>query len=114
MKKILSVMMLAAMIIFAGGQNKTSAQELEFVPLTTGEIYSAQVVYGIDFLALRTGPSVYYSEIARIPPGAYIEVVTRSSGIHEGTNFLPVCYRGTWGYAHQRYISLKGHLRSMP
>lgn len=52
MKKFFSVMLLAAMIILVGGQNKTVAQELEFVPLTTGRVCEGWVVEGIDFLAL--------------------------------------------------------------
>ena len=110
MKKIFSVMLLAAMIIFVGGQNKTAAQELEFVPLNQdyGRVYSAWVVDGIDFLALRTGPSVNYPEIARIPPGTYIEVTI--APWDKPSNFFYVEYQGKLGWAHKNYIRLGRHL----
>lgn len=112
LKKVLSVMLLATIFIFVRAEKNAAAQEFDFVPLTTGEIYSAQVVYGIDFLALRTGPSVNYPEIARIPPGSYIEVSVEHRRFFTG--FVRVNYRGVYGYAHSNYIRLGSFVGYVP
>ena len=110
MKKVLSVVFLTTILIFVGENQKAVAQEFEFVPLALdyGRVYEGWVVNGIDFLALRTGPSVNHREIARIPPGAYIEVTI--SPWDKPTNFWNVSYRGQYGWAHKNYIRLGRHL----
>lgn len=112
LRKVLSVMLLATILIFVGAEKNAAAQEFDFVQLTTGRVRAGWVVDGIDFLALRTGPSVNYTEIARMPPGAYIEVTF--GGADNYTNFLSVTYRGMHGYAHQRYIRLGRVLYDLP
>ena len=111
MKKFLSVMLLAVTLIFVSN-NAATAQGLNFVPLTTGSVYAARVVYGIDFLALRSGPSVNYREITRIPPGAYIEVIR--GGEDNYTNFERVKYNGYSGWSHRRYIEIVGKKYDIP
>ena len=101
MKKILSVTLLAAILIFVSN-NATTAQGLNFVPLDASAAYDGVVDRNIDYLALRSGPSVYYDEIMRIPPGARVMVVVSDS---ISGNFVRVKYRGVWGYSHRRYIT---------
>ena len=113
MKKIFSAFLLALMLITtsvsATTQKNFNWDNVNLVPYTSGEVYEGQVVYDIDYLALRSGPNVKYSEIARIPPGARVEV-TLSSGIEErfgrnfNSNFAAVTYNGMKGYAHRGYI----------
>jgi len=88
-------------LIFVGG-NSANAQGLNFVPLTAGAAYDGVVDYNIDFLALRSGPSVYYSEIMRIPPGDRVMVLLEDNN---SGNFVRVKYRGVWGYSHRGYIT---------
>ena len=101
MKKILSVMLLAVAIIFVGN-NQANAQELNFVPLNASVAYDGVVDRNIDFLALRSGPSVYYNEIMRIPPGARVMVILEDNN---SGKFVRVQYRGVWGYSHRGYIT---------
>ena len=110
-KKFFAVVLLTVTLILVSN-NPTNAQGLNFVPLTTGSVYAARVVYGIDFLALRSGPSVNYSEITRIPPGAYIEVIR--GGEDNYTNFERVKYNGYSGWAHRRYIEIVGKKYDIP
>ena len=101
MKKFFAVMLLAMTLIFVKGSVVT-AQELNFVPLDAGAAYDGVVDRNIDYLALRSGPSVHYDEIMRIPPGARVMVVVSDS---ISGNFVRVKYRGVWGYSHRRYIT---------
>ena len=109
MKKIFAAMFLAAIIFSVGSQVQAKdfnfgANDFQFTPMTTGRVMNAQVVYGIDFLALRTGPSVKYREILRMPPGAYLEVIYGGADRWWNTDFVSVRYKGIDGYASSRYI----------
>lgn len=82
---------------------ETNAEKFNFLPLTTDTSYTGMVDPYIDFLSLRSGPSVYYSEILRIPPGAYVTV--RYDSMRDGgTGFAFVKYNGVTGYACLKYI----------
>ena len=118
MKKIFVAATLTALIIFLGGQSGFAQNINQFVPLTTYDEFAAVVSSDIDFLALRSGPSVNYPEIIRIPPGARITVVfTGSEGYkYEGwndydNNFVSVIYNGYKGYSHRGYITILQHIR---
>ena len=98
MKKILSVMLLAAMIIFVGGQDKKA------------EAWRYQVVGISTYLSIRAEPDAYSREIARVPNGTILEPVF-TSGIN-GRNpknpftngFAMVYYRGMRCWAADRYL----------
>lgn len=116
MKKIFSVILLA--IIFICGQNQAKAQEFDFdvnnfklTPMTTGWLCEAVVDYDIDFLALREGPAVYYREILRIPPGAYITVIT--GGEDSWGSFQFVTYRNVRGFASSRYFRITRRIKEL-
>ena len=72
-------------------------------------VYEARVDNNIDFLALRTGPSVNDSLITKIPPGSYIEI------IHDGENFptgfVRARYNGMPGFVSGRYVTVRGRIR---
>ena len=101
LKKMLSVMLLTVTLIFVEGSVVT-AQELNFVPLDASAAYDGVVDRNIDYLALRSGPSVYYDEIMRIPPGASVMVIVSD---RDNGNFVRVKYRGVWGYSNKKYIT---------
>ena len=92
---------MATVFIFVGNSS-TNAQELNFVPLNASVAYDGVVDRNIDFLALRSGPSVHYSEIMRIPPGTRVMVILEDNN---SGNFVRVKYRGIWGYSNRRYIT---------
>ncbi len=110
-KKFFAVFFLAAALVVVGSSvNQASA--------TTVDEFDAVVDSNIDFLALRSGPSVNYSMIARIPPGAHVVVTFpgidsyRQLGYTDyNDDFLIVTYRGMKGFAHGRYITRLRHLR---
>ena len=77
--------------------------------MTTGYDVEGIVDPNIDFLALRTGPSVDYPLITRIPPGAHVYISSGRGGYSEtnwGKYFVEVTYRGMNGYAHSKYITI--------
>jgi len=123
MKKIFSAVMLLTLIIFA---TPTQAQadfnfDEKLIPCTTGTIWQGRVVSDVDFLALRSGPSARYSLLAKIPPGAYIEIIyggmspaEQFAGQDVNPNFVDVRYNGINGYAHSRYIIRLQKLREIP
>ena len=111
LKKIFSVLMLLTLIIFA-----TPAQaQADFnfggklIHCTSSITWAGRVVDNIDFLALRSGPSVNYPMLTKIPPGAYITITEAKSFPYQGysdvdQNFVEVSYKGIDGWAHSRYI----------
>jgi len=113
MKKIFSAAILAAALVF-GNQASAVPQTLnfegryDFSEMTTGWYAEGIVDPNIDFLALRTGPSVNYPIITRIPPGARVKVYGDRGGpnYNWGTYFVDVTYRGMSGYAHSKYIAV--------
>ena len=114
MKKIFVAATLTALMVFLGGQSGFAQNINQFVPLTTYDEFAAVVRSDIDFLALRSGPSVNYSEILRIPPGARIVVTIGGvdswgntpqwRGKDYDDNFVSVIYNGYRGYSHGGYI----------
>ncbi len=115
MKKIFSVLMLLTLIIFA-----TPAQaQADFnfggklIHCTGSITWAGRVVDNIDFLALRSGPSVNYPMLTKIPPGTYIEFTTSGSedGYGENPYFVKVTYNGITGFSHERYIKYLKILR---
>ena len=120
MKKIFTVLVVV-MTIFAvtPAQAKTdlnlnSGIENKFVELTTGRV-PAGVVVGIrTYLSIRSEPSVYGRELARISNGTRV-------GIHEGYGRNGFYYVSCWwgnnfitGYAHSSYISYSGGYFDLP
>ena len=115
MKTFLTALFVSTALLICGTQ--VSAAPLTFGGnydfKTTGQIAEGIVDYDIDFLALRSGPSVNYSLITRIPPGARVEITTmmganwREQGYRDyNDDFRPVTYRGLRGYAHRGYITI--------
>ncbi len=109
-------MILATVLILVGGQDGTArAQDFNFdnrlVALDTETSWDAVVDSNIDFLALRSGPSIDSSELTRIPPGARIKVHTYGSTYNSSPGFCRVSYRGVHGYAHNRYFTVIGESR---
>ncbi len=117
MKKIFVAATLTALMVFLGGQSGFAQNINQFVPLTTYDEFAAVVRSDIDFLALRSGPSVNYSEILRIPPGARITVVRSGAEWREegwkdyDDNFVSVIYNGYKGYSHRGYITILQYIR---
>ena len=72
-------------------------------------VYEALVDSNIDFLALRTGPSVNDSLITKIPPGSHIEIVR--NGENFPTGFVRANYNGMQGFVSSRYITVGGRIR---
>ena len=72
-------------------------------------VYEARVDNNIDFLALRTGPSVNDSLITKIPPGSYIEVI--HNGENFPTGFVRARYNGMPGFVSGRYVTVRGRIR---
>lgn len=104
MKKVFSVMLLAVALVFGLNQNNQAEA-------TTSRQVAHVVSSNIDFLALRSGPSVNYPMLLKIPPGA--RVIVTFGGIDSwgqqgwadyDDNFLSVEYNGVEGYAHGRYL----------
>lgn len=110
--------MLAAIFIFGGQNNYVAAQDLnfqdKFIQLTTYDEWYGVVDSDIDFLALRSGPSVRYPELARIPPGASIIIYQGGADYFTlfddyDNDFIGVIYNGIKGYSHGAYITRLGY-----
>ena len=112
MKKFFAMMLLAVALVFGLNQNN----QVEATSIVVSEYVVAR---NIDFLALRSGPSVRYSMLLNIPPGAHVTVTHGGidSWSQEGwrdydDNFLKVKYNGVTGYSHGRYLTFVRSLRS--
>lgn len=127
MKNFLSAAILAIAMLFCVNQTEAAPQPLIFdgfnvAPMTTGTIAEGIVDPDIDFLALRSGPSVNYSLILRIPPGARVKIALRTGADYReqgyrdyNDKFRPVTYNGVNGYAHRDYIRIiPGTYRDIP
>lgn len=117
MKKFLFVTLLASVIILGSNQSGFAEErpfvfshDYDFVEMTTGGIFLGIVRDDIDFLALRSGPSTSYPELARIPPGEYVYVVR--GGADNFSPFLRVKYKGIYGYSHGAYITIVKIIKS--
>lgn len=86
----------------------TTPQPVAPTPNPNG-VYEARVDNNIDFLALRTGPSVNDSLITKIPPGSYIEVI--HNGENFPTGFVRARYNGMPGFVSGRYVTVRGRIR---
>lgn len=124
MKKILSVMFLAAAIIFVGANNHAAAQSTEFVSpevlrvdeFTMHQVYSkpwtiprAQVMTGVvvncrEWITLRDEPSVYGADLAHMPLGAQLLVYDG----YQHNGFYAVKFNGINGFALVEYIRITG------
>ena len=121
MKKVFSVMLLAAALIFISGQNNQAEAELSLnnpekisiVNLTAGrgsDGYEAYVVNISTYLSLRENSSTYSRELARLPNGTKLSVVSRDT--KNGFYFV-WCYAGA-GYVHSNYVSFTGRRVDLP
>ena len=119
MKNFLSVLIIALLVSFSANceADKINLTNLDKIfngnydlsEMTTGYDAEGIVDPDIDFLALRTGPSVDYPLIARIPPGARVRVSSGRGGwsrTYWGKSFVEVTYKGMSGYAHSKYIAI--------
>ena len=88
-KKFLSVMLLAVAITFVTAQENTAEARYQVVGIRT-------------YLSIREYPSVNSRELARIPNGTILDTYDSQRGWDVG--FVPVIYRGIWGYAAERYL----------
>ena len=86
----------------------------KFVELTTGRVPAGVVVNIQTYLSIRKEPSIYASEVARIPNGTRI-------GISEGSSKNGFYYIYCWlnnnflyGYAHSDYIRYTGGYFELP
>ena len=115
MKKIFSAIMLLTLIIFATPAQAQADFNFErdfdgqIMHYTTGGPARARVMYDIDFLALREGPSVNYPMIAKIPPGTLItvrrEYIGGGADLGQQNGFRRVLnYNGLSGWAADRYL----------
>ena len=113
LRKMFATVCLVALLALCSEQAQVDAQKPSFgneavlIPLTTGTVVEGYVVSDIDYLALRSGRGTHYPLIARIPPGARIEVIHGGEDPRpsDDRNFVPVRYNGTFGYAHKAYIT---------
>lgn len=119
MKKFFFLTLSASAIIlgsnqsgFAGERSFTFSRDYEFVEMTTGGIFLGIVRDDIDFLAVRSGSSMSYPELTRIPPGEYVYVIR--DGVDNFSPFLRVKYKGIFGYAHGAYITIVKTVHSFP
>ena len=119
MKNFLSVIIIAFLVAFSANceadkinltdLDRIFADSYDLSEMTTGYDAEGIVDPDIDFLALRTGPSVDYPLIARIPPGARVRVSSGRggwNGTYWGKSFVEVTYKGMSGYAHSKYIAI--------
>ena len=91
MKKLLSVMLLAVVIFFAGGQNNFAEAARDF---------SGWQVVGIrTYLSIREYPTINSRELARIPNGT---ILSDEGGRANG--FASVSYNGIYGWASLTYL----------
>ena len=100
MKKILSVVILLAILIFVGSNqvNAYSRNENDF----RGASYKARVINCNEWISLRRAPSSDSDRITTIPLGA---IVTVYDGPVWGINgFYPVEYNGFKGYCLKEYL----------
>ena len=107
MKKILSVMLLAAVLIFATNnpvEAQKNFQPLYVKPVVNVQGAQAQVVNCREWITLRGEPSTSGESLARIPLGAF---VTRYQDV-PGTDFCIVGYNRMLGYALKYYIRSTG------
>ena len=101
MRKVIVVTLLAIALVFACDQNNP----------VEASYYPAHVVNIRTYLSLREEPSTYSRELARIPNGAYIDIIIAED---EQGRFLPfisngcyyVEYNGMAGWAHSNYIHI--------
>lgn len=110
MKKIFSVLTLLTLIIFATPAQAQSDFNFgeKIINYTAGGPARARVMYDIDFLALREGPSVNYPMLAKIPPGTVIRVRVEYGGYNDlglKNGFREVLnYNGLSGWVADRYL----------
>ena len=115
LKKIFSAVMLLTLIIFATPAQAQADFNFErdfsgrIMHYTAGGPAGARVMYDIDFLALRSGPSVNYTMLAKIPPGTIITVRREYSGdgrdLGLSNGFRQILnYNGLSGWAADRYL----------
>ena len=95
MRKVIVAMLVAFSLVFIIGQSNQA------------EAHNARVVNISTFLSLREEPSTYSRELARIPNGAYVEIVhdRGSLGPIISNGFYLIKYNGITGWAHSNYIS---------
>ncbi len=99
MKKFLSVMLLAGILIFVGSQAEAASRdERDFI----GAAYEAKVVNCNEWISLRYSPSASSERIATIPLGAIVTVYDGDAAGIDG--FYPVEYRGMKGYCLKEYL----------
>ena len=88
------VMIFAVALIFVCSQSN----QIE----AGSRVMGGMVVRNIDYLALRTGPSVNYREITRIPPGSYVDVYNWR--YNNKPAWYYVNYNGMEGYVYSKYV----------
>ena len=95
MKKVIVAMLLTFAMIFVGGQ------------INQAEANTASVINIRTFLSLREEPNTYSRELARIPNGAYVEIIHPDGSLGPIVNngFYLIKYNGITGWAHSNYIS---------
>ena len=98
LKKVLSVMLFATILIFVSGQNNQA------------EAWRYQVVGIRTYLSIREEPNIYSRELARVPNGTLLEPWLYYSSFrgysvaHFTNGFSGVIYRGMTGWAADRYL----------
>ena len=88
-KKFFATMLLAVTFALTGIQTNTAEAAIQVVGIRT-------------YLSIREYPSVNSRELARIPNGTILDTYDSQRGWDVG--FVPVIYRGIWGYAAERYL----------